>query len=142
MPSPNSVRPTPQPRDPHAVARERLAARARRLRTLRLRAAGGAVGVFLAAWLALFVPAQGASSSSTSTQAASPATGATDTSRAVESTTGTDDGWSDETYDSGTTEDGWSDDTSTDQGWSDDSGSTAGDSSASVPAAPMTSGQS
>ncbi|WP_372791002.1 hypothetical protein [Paraconexibacter sp.] len=39
-------------------AAQRREARARRLRTLRKRVAGGAVAVFLAAWVAIYVPAQ------------------------------------------------------------------------------------
>lgn len=93
MPHHDPARQDPPPSDPRAVARERLAARSRRLRRLRLRAAGGAVGVFLAAWLALFVPAQQAS-----TQAA--ATGATTVvDTAAQDTSATD------TYDSGLVED-------------------------------------
>jgi len=90
-------RQTPTRPDPRAVARERLAARSRRLRTLRLRAGGGAVGVFLAAWVALFVPAQQAAGTSGASPAASTAASSAAT---VDETT-----QSQETYDSGAVED-------------------------------------
>jgi len=108
--------------DPRAVARERLAERTRRVRTLRRRAAGGAVTVFLAAWLALFVPAERSGSATTPSASAAQSASATGTA-AAETTAATD-----EAYDSG-----WADDSaSADQGYSD----------GSVAAGAMTSGQS
>lgn len=103
------------------TAQRRLAARARRLHTLRRRAAGGAVAVFLAAWVAIYVPAQrDAASVSAADVTAIPAL----------------------TTDSGSdTGDSGSRSGFATQSPADPTGS-ADDSTSAVPAAPVTSGQS